>query len=202
MIRQEHATSYNFDKIIGFSEFQLRLFDLVLRNVFPAVSILSGRKGIGKGLLAIKIAAAHLCKNMTACGLCLSCQEIKKGTHPEVFYLEPSEKNKINLEAVKPLQEFLEFNPGEYLDSGVDRSRGRQKVVVIKGFDSLNVQGQNRLLKTLEEPPDFAKIILTVSEPKKVLATIFSRCVSFKLAPPEMSESLDLIQEGLDNGRI
>ena len=105
------------------------------------------------------------------------------GQHPEVFWIE-SEEGKIKIESVEEMQDFLSLNP----------EVGTSRIAVIVDADKLITQAANRLLKTLEEPPKFGKIILTTSKPHHFLDTILSRCVQWNIAPPPVNETTDLLK--------
>ncbi len=168
---------------IGFGVHREAFTRLIRAGNMPPVVLFEGREGLGKSALAAMAAATYLCDNHTACGECDGCKWVMSGEHPEVFWLE-SNTGKILLEDAAALQDFLSLNP----------EVGTARIAVIVDADQLMIQAANRLLKTLEEPPQFGKIILTTSKPQYFLDTILSRCVKWKITPPPAEETADLVR--------
>jgi DNA polymerase-3 subunit delta' len=140
--------------------------------------LFAGPAGVGKGLVAREFAKALNCEagpgRPEPCGKCLSCRKIDHGTHPDVLWFRPT--GAMRMIRVEQVAEFLEaaaFRPYE----------GRWKVFIIVDADRLNVQSQNKVLKTLEEPAPDTAIILTSSVPEALLPTILSRCQRIAFHP-------------------
>lgn len=91
-----------------------------------------------------------------------------KKDHPDVLWMD---EEKLGVEQAKSIRQFLSLKP--YSASG--------RMVVVLNFQNLTLDGQNSLLKTLEEPPEMATIILGASNDKKILPTILSRCEIIRL---------------------
>ena len=141
-----------------------------------------GPPGSGKTTMAMHLAACWLCTAPVGglpCGECRSCHSIAKGRHADfqrILPAQPSNWSRIGHitsntdreeEGVVPVLDF--FRTGPLL--------GRSKVVLIEGADRMYEGAANALLKTLEEPPTYAKVILTTETLSRVLPTIVSRCV-------------------------
>jgi len=176
----------SFSSVVGQHFAKKRLESLLLGNPDQAY-VLSGPPGIGKTTLARAMAKALLCANPNpdgSCDQCGPCRYFKEKTHPDYIELEPVSGEKII--RVSQVREKVVF------DGRLFPQISQRKVYVINA-DLLNEEGQNSLLKTLEEPPRFAVFILTVSDTEKLLKTILSRSVVIALHPntePEVREIL------------
>jgi DNA polymerase-3 subunit delta' len=130
--------------------------------------LFSGESGIGKKMTARGLAAAVNCRAATpdgGCGSCPSCRKVATGGHPDVRFLE-AEGNEIKIDQVREAQADLALRPFE----------GNKKVLIVDGAEGLNAASANAFLKTLEEPPGDALIILITAMPQSLLPTIRSRC--------------------------
>ena len=120
-------------------------------------------------------------KDLKACGTCPACLLHGNGANPD-FHVIEAEGSSIGVEVIRKIQ-------GEIL---VKPMYSKRKVYLITDADKMTVQAQNCLLKTLEEPPGYAVLILTVSNLNLILETIRSRSVrlNFKKNTPEEIRSL------------
>lgn len=155
--------------------------------------LLYGAEGAGKRLLAEALAQAWLCTALTpegACGECPPCTTYERGTVADLLRVVPKGPSSlIHAGAIKPdtaeeddevmpVNEFLRTRP----------LRAANKVVLIESADRMNNFASNALLKTLEEPPSYAKIVLTTAAIGRVFPTIVSRCVTLACELPQISE--------------
>ncbi|MBN1916874.1 MAG: DNA polymerase III subunit delta' [Verrucomicrobia bacterium] len=155
--------------------------------------LFAGPEGVGKALVAREFAKALNCERQEpqACDGCVSCRKIDHGTHPDVRWFRPA--GAMRMIRVEQVAEFLQaasFKPYE----------GRWKVFVLVDADRLNVQSQNKVLKTLEEPAEGTVIILTSAVPDALLPTIRSRCqrVAFHPIARDLVERFLVEQRGAD----
>jgi DNA polymerase-3 subunit delta' len=145
--------------------------------------LIAGAAGVGKRTLAMAFIKAVLCQNTDApCGErseCRSCKLIDAGNHPDVITLAPLvsgkviKTEKIVVDRIRELIRALNLKP-------VEASR---KVALITNFETANEESSNAFLKTLEEPPGNALLILTTDIPEMLLETIKSRCEMILLKP-------------------
>ena len=137
--------------------------------------LLLGAAGSGKRQLAEVFAQALVCESEPGtrpCGECSGCRKVAAGTHPDVWCEEPGGKSdSITSDQITELQRRLSFR----------RAEGRARVVLIDRAGSMNPQAQNRLLKTLEEPPPETILVLCATQPGQLLITVRSRCQKVRL---------------------
>ena len=131
-----------------------------------------GEAGIGKFLYAKEFAKSVLCLSPTDtyCGECEHC--IRFNTSPDFVVVEP-EDGLIKVETIRNLSENIMLKP----------TLSSRRCFIIRDADLMNDSAQNALLKILEEPPEYAVIILTVQNKNKVIGTIRSRCTIIDFKP-------------------
>lgn len=134
-----------------------------------------GGAGAGKRLIANTFAKALQCEGAGArpCGTCASCAVFDSGNHPDVIYVR-TEKKSIGVDEIR--EQVLET-------AGLKPYRFACKIYIIENADTMTVQAQNALLKTLEEPPVYARFLLLAERAEAFLPTILSRVVTLKLRP-------------------
>lgn len=135
-----------------------------------------GIEGIGKRQLALFFAASLL-ERGSKLSPELIRHKMQESNHPDYTFLSGAEES-IKIEQVETLQDFLRSKPLE----------GAHKVVLIDDAHTMTAQAQNRMLKTLEEPPAFACIILITHRPKDLLPTIHSRVETLSFNPLSKSD--------------
>jgi DNA polymerase-3 subunit delta' len=150
--------------------------------------LFSGPEGVGKKKTAIAFIQQLFCAERSGCGSCGPCRKIASGNHPDIHTLQPDGQF-IKIDQVRDLQKELGYRPYEAL----------RKVCIIDGAEKLNQSSGNALLKTLEEPPGNALMILLTSAAESVLPTIRSRCqlLAFAGVPADEVEAL-LLARGAD----
>lgn len=150
----------------------------------PPGLLFFGEDGIGKETAARAFSAALLCRSPSGgdgCGECSDCRLVRAGSHPNVLRIVP-ENLSISIDEIRRLQEELS------LKSFSDRPR----VALIRPADRMTIQAANALLKTLEEPPRGAHMILVAHRISRLPVTIVSRCqkVPFVPLPAGVVESI------------
>ncbi|NVN99618.1 MAG: DNA polymerase III subunit delta' [Geobacteraceae bacterium] len=152
--------------------------------------LFTGPEGVGKRKVATAFIEALFCGRDEGCGECISCRKIASGNHPDIHALEPDGQF-IKVDQVRDFQKSLAFKPYE----------APRKACIIDGADRFNQSSGNSLLKTLEEPPGNALMILLASSPDAVLSTIRSRCQIIPFSGiPEEEIAAFLAQNGSDPG--
>lgn len=137
--------------------------------------IFHGEEGMGKKLLASAFAKTLLCEEsgIIPCNRCKSCLQADSGNHPDIKWVT-HEKVSIGVDDIR-----LQVNA----DIQIKPYSSRYKIYIIPDADKLTEQAQNALLKTIEEPPEYAVILLLTSNISVILPTILSRCVLLNLKP-------------------
>lgn len=134
-----------------------------------------GKEGIGKKTLAIEFARALLCNQIEndSCNICNNCRRVEHGNHPDLKIIKGNEKTKnLKIEQIREMQKEIAYKPYE----------SEHKIYIIDGAENMTTQAANSLLKTLEEPPSYAIIILIAEELNKLLPTVISRCQNLRFS--------------------
>ncbi len=154
----------------------------------PHALLLAGCDGIGKRHFANYLIAGLLCESPQSaapCGSCHGCEVRRGGAHPALRLLQPPEgKRQIPVDEVRAAIDM--FSRSAML--------GDTKVCLIEPAEALGVASCNALLKTLEEPPGDAVIILLSASPSALLPTIRSRCQQLKFHVPEVAAARDWLR--------
>jgi len=138
--------------------------------------IFIGSEGVGKKFTAIEFAKIINClnlnNNLEVCDTCNICNKINKQCYPDLKIIEPN-KDSIKIEQIRELRREINLKPFE----------SRKKIYIIDNSEEMTDEASNCLLKTIEEPPDYAIIILICQNIKSILPTIISRCqlINFRL---------------------
>jgi len=151
--------------------------------------LFEGIEGCGKHKTALAFVEAMFCGREEGCGTCPSCLKIAKLQHPDLHLVSP-DGDYIKIDQVRQLQRELAFRPFE----------APRKACIIDCADRLNPAAGNALLKTLEEPPGRALIILVTANSATMLPTIISRCqrLQFPALPQKTVEEI-LLKTGCDS---
>lgn len=160
-----------FRQFVGQDRIKNILQDAIRQEKIGHAYSFEGSAGMGKAVLAEIFAGAVLCHEGKddVCGECLSCRKVFAGSHPDLEVIR-TEKASIGVDEIRSIQEKIIIKPIE----------SNKKVFIIAQADKMTAQAQNCLLKTLEEPPPYAVLILCVSNSNAILKTIQSRCIRIK----------------------
>lgn len=161
---------------------------LIHRRVRHAY-LITGVDQVGKTTLARAFAMALNCEaeDITArpCGLCRSCKQTLSGAHADLIYGEPDAKSgRLRIDALRAIASRLAMKP--YM--------ARYRVAILPGFERTLGPAQDALLKTLEEPPPHAVLILLAASVEPVLSTITSRSQIVNLRPVPAATIAQVLQ--------
>jgi DNA polymerase-3 subunit delta' len=156
--------------------------------------LFSGPEGVGKKLVAIKLACLLNCPDLLADknASCPVCRRIIAENHPD-FAIERPQKGIIRIERIRALGNFFRYAPVE----------AHYRVIIIDDAHLMNRSAQNALLKTLEEPPPGRILILVTAKPFLLLSTVRSRCRHVRFSPLRLEPLADLLekQRGIASGK-
>lgn len=172
-----------FEKIIGNKPIKEMLTKSIENDTLSHSYLFIGIQGIGKKMIAKEFAKKILCLEKKTVDNCKSCMELEGNNHPDFMCIEP-EGNSIKIEQIRFLQKKIQEKP----------IISNRKVYIIDDADTMTTEAQNCLLKTLEEPPEFATIILIGNNENAFLPTIKSRCMILTYQPIEEKEIQQYMQ--------
>jgi len=193
----------------------------VLQQQRAHALLLLAPQGVGALEFMLTLAQAWLCEGADAvppCGRCGSCRLLQSGAHPDLHVLLP--------EAMRPVSGSAapaEDEPGESVKSrrkpsrqiridevrqAIDwvvqsSSRERAKLLLLYPAEAMNLQAASALLKTLEEPPGRARVLLGAADEARLLPTVRSRCQRIRLnRPPADVASSWLLEQGVGDASV
>ena len=165
-----------FDDIIGHEQIIEHLQNAIELDKVSHAYIINGEKGTGKMLIADAFAMTLQCEKQERipCLKCHSCKQALSGNQPDIIHVTHEKPGSISVEEIR-----TQLNS----DIMVKPYSSPRKVYIIDEADKLTVQAQNALLKTIEEPPAYAVIVMLTSNADALLPTILSRCVQLNIKP-------------------
>lgn len=178
-----------FKEIYGHQEVVDHIRTAVRQNKISHAYIIQGDKGIGKKTLVnafVKLLQCQQPVDSDGCGQCHSCQLLDSGNHPDVIYARPTKKTGYGVDDIR--DQVIK-------DVAIKPYQADYKVYIIDQADTMSPQGQNALLKTIEDPPSYGLFFLICKNSKELLQTIQSRCVILPLHPLKAQQVEDYLQE-------
>lgn len=173
---------------LGQGEALQRWLGLARRLRLPHGMLIEGARGSGKSTVLAWLAAALLCPSDLdpdgPCGVCRTCTRIANRQHPDVHVLDLAHDEDERKELKKS---FYELTVGQVRQAQEQLARtaveGRARILWIEDADHLAEEGQNALLKTLEEPGVATFLLLEASRPEQLLPTVRSRVQRLRVLP-------------------
>jgi len=165
----------DFSQIIGNRGIVEHLQNAINARKVSHAYIFHGEEGMGKKSLALSFAKTLQCeeKGTNPCNKCKSCIQADSGNHPDILWIN-NEKNSIGVD---------EIRTGINADVLIKPYQSPYKIYIVEDADKMTENAQNALLKTIEEPPEYAVIILLCCNINTLLPTVLSRCVVLNLKP-------------------
>jgi len=169
----------------------------VMRGDARHAYLFCGPPGLGRRTLALRFAQALNCQTPVAagipCGTCRDCKQIEAMRHPDMNVIQAeSEGGTLRVDQVREVQHAFSLKPYQ----------AKYRVALFLRFQEANDNAANALLKTLEEAPAHAVLLLTADNPEQLLPTIVSRCEILRLRPlPIAVIEADLVRRGVDTER-
>ncbi len=165
-----------FKDIIGQEQIKEHLQNALETGKVSHAYIINGEKSSGKEFIAKIFAMALQCEQggVEPCNECRSCKQTLSKNQPDIIYVSHEKPNTISVDDIR-----AQINN----DVAIKPYSSKHKVYIINEAEKMTTQAQNAILKTLEEPPAYAVIILLVSNVNTLLPTILSRCVVLNMKP-------------------
>lgn len=165
-----------FNDILGHDQIKEHFRNAVRTGKISHAYILSGEAGMGRKSLANAFALNLLCEKglPDPCMQCHACKQVLSGSHPDLIFVTHEKPASIGVDDIREqINDTIMVRPYS----------SYYKIYIVDEAEKMTVQAQNALLKTIEEPPPYAVILLLTTNQDAFLPTILSRCVQLKLKP-------------------
>lgn len=165
-----------FQDIVGQEQIKEHIRNALSTGKISHAYIINGEKSSGKEFIAKVFAMALQCEKgeVDPCQECHSCKQALSDNQPDIIRVVHEKPNTISVDDIR-----VQVNN----DVAVKPYSSPRKVYIINEAEKMTVQAQNALLKTLEEPPEYAVILLLTANVNALLPTILSRCVVLNMKP-------------------
>lgn len=166
----------SFKDIIGQEHIKEYLRNVVSQKKISHAYIIQGERFSGKEFIAKIFAAALQCERQGTepCGECRSCKQAQTGNQPDIIYVGHEKPNSIGVDDIRG-----QING----DIAIKPYSSPYKIYIISEGEKLTPPAQSALLKTLEEPPAYAVVLILTTNLEGLLPTILSRCVTLRMEP-------------------
>ncbi len=163
-----------FKDIVGHEQIIEHLKTAIEMGKVSHAYILNGPDLSGKMMIAEAFARALLCEKQDpdGCGECRSCRQSDDRNNPDIIYVKHDKQNTISVDDIR-----TQLNN----DIVIKPYSNQYKIYIVDEAEKMNQQAQNALLKTIEEPPAYAVIMLLTTNADSFLQTIRSRCITLNL---------------------
>ena len=159
-----------FESLLGNQRLKQNIEAAISRGRISHFYLISGPEGSGKKTLARLLSAAILCRGeQRPCFSCAACRKVMSNNHPDLITVEDPEHKHVAVKIVRQIREDMFVRPNE----------ADKKIYLFP--QDLGIEGQNALLKILEEPPSYGVFMLLTDNPEKLLPTVRSRCTELSL---------------------
>lgn len=179
-----------FTDIIGQEQLKEHLQNAISMNKVSHAYIINGERSSGKEFIAKVFAKTLQCEKggIEACDECHSCKQAQSGNQPDIIYISHEKPNTISVEDIR-----AQINN----DIVIKPYSSPRKVYIMNEGEKMTAQAQNALLKTLEEPPEYAVILILTANVDSLLPTVLSRCVVLNMKPVSDREVKKFLMEEL-----
>ena len=167
---------FRFSDICGQEQIKEHLQNAMKMKKVSHAYIINGERCSGKEFIAKIFAAALQCESEQGdpCGECHSCKQAETGNQPDIIFVSHEKPNTIGVDDIRE-----QINQ----DVAIKPYSSRYKIYIMNEGEKMTPQAQNALLKTLEEPPEYAVILILTTNLNSLLPTILSRCVVLNMKP-------------------
>jgi len=177
----------DFASVVGQQHITTTLKNAILQNTLAHAFLFCGPRGVGKTTCARILAKTINCENLRsdgeACNTCTSCNTFNNGTSLNIHELDAASNNSVD--DIRELVTQVRYAP----------QQGKYRIYIIDEVHMLSQAAFNAFLKTLEEPPSYAKFILATTEKHKILPTILSRCQIFDFKRITIADTVNHLLE-------
>ena len=180
-----------FADIVGQEQLREHLENAVRMGKVSHAYIINGERNAGKEFIAKTFAMAVQCENRQdaePCGECHSCKQALSGNHPDIIFITHEKPGTIGVDDIR-----RQING----DVAIKPYSGPKKIYIVSEGEKMTVQAQNALLKTLEEPPEYAIILILTDNVNTLLPTILSRCVVLNMKPVRDAQIKEYLMENM-----
>lgn len=174
--QNEQLQENNWASVIGQEQMTQNLENALKYKKISHAYLFQGERLSGKRMIADIFARALQCEadGNRPCNQCRSCKQALSVNHPDIIYVEHDKPNVISVDNIR-----TQING----DIAIKPYSSAYKIYIVDEAEKMNTQAQNALLKTLEEPPEYAVIMLLATRAEAMLPTILSRCVTLNTKP-------------------
>lgn len=177
----------NYSDIIGHEDIVKHFKSSIELGKVSHAYILNGEKGVGKKTLAKVVSQSLQCENgePDPCGECKSCLQVESNNQPDIIWVNHEKPNVISVDEIRSqIINDIDLKPYS----------SKYKIYIVPDAQMMNPQAQNALLKTLEEPPEYAIIMLLTNNVDRFLPTILSRCIVLNFKPVQPLEMMEYLE--------
>ncbi len=178
----------DFKDIVGQQQLKEHLQNALATGKISHAYIINGEKSSGKEFIARIFAMALQCESEEdkPCQECHSCKQALSDNQPDIIRIIHDKPNTISVDDIRE-----QINN----DVAIKPYKGPYKIYIMNEAEKMTTQAQNAILKTLEEPPEYAIILLLTSNVNALLPTIQSRCVVLNMKPVSDDEMRKFLME-------
>lgn len=181
-----------FADIVGQEHLKEHLENAIKMDKVSHAYIINGEKNAGKEFIAKTFAMALQCENRQGtepCGECHSCRQALSGNHPYIIFITHEKPGTIGVDDIR-----RQVNN----DVAIKPYKGPKKIYIMNEGEKMTAQAQNALLKTLEEPPEYAVLLILTGNVDSLLQTILSRCVVLNMKPAKDAQIKKYLMETME----
>ncbi len=180
-----------FVDIVGQEQIKEHLQNAVRMNKVSHAYIINGERSSGKEFIAKTFAMALQCENRQdtePCQECRSCRQALSGNQPDIIFITHEKPGTISVDDIRS-----QING----DIAIKPYSSPRKIYIMNEGEKMTIQAQNALLKTLEEPPEYAVILILTTNVDSLLPTILSRCVVLNMKPASDAQVKQFLMENM-----
>ncbi|MBE5946770.1 MAG: DNA polymerase III subunit delta [Lachnospiraceae bacterium] len=179
-----------FENIVGHEDIIRHFKSSIEMDKISHAYIINGEVDSGKKMLAKAFATTLQCEKggVEPCDKCQSCLQVETGNHPDIITVTHEKAGVISVDEIR--EQVVE-------SIGIKPYKSKYKIYIVPDAQLMNIQAQNAILKTIEEPPEYGVILLLTSNLDKLLPTVQSRCMVLNTKPIRERDMLGFLQKNM-----